>query len=34
VNVAIPAGTAPGAEVLLVLIQNGISSNTVSIAVQ
>ena len=34
VNVAIPAGTAPGAEVPLVLIQSGISSNTVSIAVQ
>ncbi|MCZ6751903.1 MAG: hypothetical protein O7E51_08760 [Acidobacteria bacterium] len=34
VNVGIPAGTAPGAEVSLVLIQNGISSNTVSIAVQ
>ena len=34
VNVEVPAGTAPGAEVPLVLIQNGISSNTVSIAVQ
>ncbi|MCH7978969.1 MAG: hypothetical protein IH935_08340, partial [Acidobacteria bacterium] len=34
VNVQIPAGVAPGPEVPLVLFQNGVPSNPVTIAVQ
>ncbi len=34
VNVQVPAGTTPGASVPLVLIQNGVSSNTVTLAVR
>ena len=34
VNVEIPAGVEPGAEVNLVLIQNGVPSNTVTLAIR
>ncbi len=34
VNVEIPAGVEPGLEVPLVLFQNGVPSNTVTVAVQ
>lgn len=34
VNVQIPAGVVPGPAVPVVLLQNGVSSNTVSIALQ
>ena len=34
VNVEVPEGVEPGSEVLLVLLQNGVPSNTVTIAVQ
>ena len=34
VNVEIPQGVAPGSSVPLVLIQNGVRSNTVTLGVQ